>query len=111
MISQESTTKDVKLVGNSHIGGFYTRDFVKPTALDRTFLNGKSFHPTHIFKSIVFSEAVRLRRLNKTQFDYLASLERLKQKCIHSQFNIKSGESSSQFRWFIITKIELQYNF
>ena len=76
-------------IDNSHIGGFYTRDFVKPTALDRTFLNGKSFHPTHIFKSIVFSEAVRLRRLNETQSDYLASLERLKQKCIHSQFNVK----------------------
>ena len=52
------------------------------------WVNGKSFHPTHIFKSIVFSEAVRLRRLNETQSDYLASLERLKQKCIHSQFNI-----------------------
>ena len=77
-------------IDNSHIGGFYTRDSVKPTALDRTFLNGKSFHPTHIFKSIVFSEAVRLRRLNETQSDYLASLERLKQKCIYSQFNIKS---------------------
>ena len=76
-------------IDNSHFGGFYTRDFVKPTALDRTFLNGKSFHPTHIFKSIVFSEAVRLRRLNETQSDYLASLERLKQKCIRSQFNIK----------------------
>ena len=73
----------------SHIGGFYTRDSVKPTALDCTFLNGKSFYPTHIFKSLVFSEAVRLRRLNETQSDYLASLERLKQKCIHSQFNIK----------------------
>ena len=48
-------------IDNSHIGGFYTRDFVKPTALDHTFLNGKSFYPTHIFKSIVFSEAVRLR--------------------------------------------------
>ena len=41
------------------------------------------------FKSIVFSEAVRLRRLNETLSDYLASLERLNQKCIHSQFNIK----------------------
>ena len=71
-------------IDNSHIGGFYTRDFVKPTALDRTFQNGKSFHPTHIFKSIVFSEAVHLRRLNETQSNYLARL-----KCIHSQFNIK----------------------
>ena len=79
-------------IDNSHIGGFYTRDFVKPTALDRTFLNGKSFHPTHIFKSIKFSEAVRLRRLNETQSDYLASLERLKQKCIRFQLNIKLAE-------------------
>ena len=76
-------------INNSPVGGFYTSNFVKPTALDHTFLNGKSFHPIHIFKSIVFSEAVRLRRLNETQSDYLASLERLKQNCIHSQFNIK----------------------
>ena len=59
-------------IDNNHICGFYTRDFVKPPALDCTFLNRKSFHPTHIFKSPVFSEAVRLRRLNKTQSDYLA---------------------------------------
>ena len=37
-------------IDNSHLGGFYTRDFVKPTALDHTFpkggesLNGKSFY-------------------------------------------------------------------
>ena len=60
--------------------GFYTRDYVKPTALDRTFLNGKSFHPAHQFKSIVFSEAVRLRRLNENHDEYLASLERLRKK-------------------------------
>ena len=52
-------------------GGFYTRNFVKPTAIDRTFLNGKSFHPQHIFKSIVFSESIRLRRLNELQSEYL----------------------------------------
>ena len=74
----------------NHIGGFYTRDYVRPTALDRIFLHGKSFHSTHTFKSIAYSEAVRLRRLNETQSDYLASLERLKQKkYIYSQFNIK----------------------
>ena len=46
-----------------------------------------SFHPTHIFKSIDFSEAICLRQLNETQSDYLASLERLKQNCIYSQLN------------------------
>ena len=52
-------------IDNNYIDGFSTRDFVKPTALDRTFLNGKSLHPAHIFKSNVFSEGVCLRRLNE----------------------------------------------
>ena len=47
-------------------GGFYTRNFVKPTAIVITFLNGKSFYPEHIFKSIVFSKSICLRRLNKS---------------------------------------------
>jgi len=50
-------------------GGFYTRDFTKPMAVDRTFLHGKSHHPPTVYKSVVFGEAVRLRRLmNVTTF-------------------------------------------
>ena len=47
--------------------GFVTKSFTKPTAAGRTFLHGNSFHPIHIFKGIIFSEAVRLRRLNERQ--------------------------------------------
>ena len=42
--------------------GFVTKNFTKPTAAGRTFLHGNSYHPLHIFKSIIFGEAVRLRR-------------------------------------------------
>ena len=65
-------------IDSNFASGFYTRNFVKPTAINRTFLNGKSFHPQHIFKSIVFSESIRLRRLNESQSEYLKSLECLR---------------------------------
>ena len=70
--------------------GFYTRDFLKPTSTDRLFLNGKSHHPPHVFKSIVFGECVRLRRLNELDHEYINSLNRLKEKCIRSKFNENS---------------------
>ena len=56
--------------------GFVTKDFVKPTADRRQFINGKSHHPQSTFKSILFGEA--LRRLNQRKEDYLCSLNRLK---------------------------------
>ena len=67
---------------------FVVSDFVKPTAKDATFLNGKSFHPAHIFKGIVLGEGHRLRRLNESNEGYQNSLERLKKKCITSHFKM-----------------------
>jgi len=40
--------------------GFVTKDFVKPTAEGRQFINGSSHHPQTTFKSILFGEAIRL---------------------------------------------------
>ena len=40
---------------------FFTKNFIKPTATNRLFLYGQSYHPPHVFKSIVYSEAVRMR--------------------------------------------------
>ena len=51
------------------------------------FLNGNSYHPLCILRSIVFGESVRLRRLNETNELYLKDLERLKKKGIDSYFN------------------------
>ena len=65
---------------------FIITDFIKPTATNATFINGKSFHPVHIFKGIIFGEAKRLRRLNETEEGYEKSLERLKEKCKKSEF-------------------------
>ena len=70
--------------------GFVTNNFTKPTAAGRTFLHGNSYHhPFHVFKGITFSEAVRLRRLNERQEDYINSINELKDKCLSSGFNKK----------------------
>ena len=69
--------------------GFITKDFIKPTAINRTFLLGKSHYPPHTFQSITYCEATRMRRLNETQEGYLCSLERLHKKYLLSGFNNK----------------------
>ena len=65
---------------------FITTDYVKPTALDRCFIQGSSHHPATVFKSIVFGESVRLRRLNERAEDYCSSLQPLKKKAIQAQY-------------------------
>ena len=67
--------------------GFVTKDFEKPTAEGRQFINGNSHHPQTTFKSILFGEAIRLRCLNqRIDDDYLSSLKRLKEKAMRSKF-------------------------
>ena len=75
------------VIDSTAVGGFYTKEFIKPTALNRTFLHGKSHHPISVFKSIVFGEAVRMRRLNESNEHFQDSLERLRSKCLKSNFN------------------------
>ena len=66
--------------------GFVTEDFVKSTAEGRQFINGKSHHPQSTLKSILFGQAIWLRRLNQKKEDYLSSLNWLKDNAIHSSF-------------------------
>ena len=68
---------------------FFVTDFVKPTAVGATFLHGKSAHPSYTFKGIILGEAKRLRRLNEKDEEYKMSIERLKEKCLRSEFNRK----------------------
>ena len=75
------------VIDSTAVGGFYTKEFIKPTALNRTFLHGKSHHPISVFKSIVFGEAMRMRRLNESNEHFQDSLERLRSKCLKSNFN------------------------
>ena len=63
-------------------GGFITKNFIKSTAKDRCFLYGASHHPTTVYKSIAFGEAVQLCRLNERKSDYLKSLVNLKNNCL-----------------------------
>ena len=74
--------------------GFSIKDFIKPTAINATFLNGKSFHPAHIFKGIIFGEAKRLRRLNEKENTYKDSLIRLREKCSKSGFKSEIMDNS-----------------
>ena len=69
--------------------GFYTTNFIKPTAIHRVFLNGSSYHPPSIFRSVVFSECIRLKRLNEKQSGYLDAINSLREKCLKSGFNKK----------------------
>ena len=50
--------------------GFITKDFVEVIAEHRCFISGLSHHPCSTFKSIVFREAIRMRRLNERDEDY-----------------------------------------
>jgi len=74
-------------ISQVHTAGFYTQDYIKPTAVNRLFINGASFHPPHLFKAIVYGEATRLRRINEDNNSYIKSLNRLKKKCLESGFN------------------------
>ena len=74
------------------LGGFYTTNYIKPTAQNRTFLNGRSYHPSSTFRSIVFSESIRLRRLNERHDMYLQAIENLKTKCLKSGFKKETVE-------------------
>ena len=63
---------------------FYTKNFTKITAINSTFLNGKSFHPLSTFKAIITGEEKRMKRLNERSEDYYKSFKKLKTKCIAS---------------------------
>ena len=68
---------------------FIITDYQKPTAKNARFLHGKSFHPKHVYKGVIFGEGKRLCRLNETEDGYKNSLARLKSKCINSGFKKK----------------------
>ena len=78
---------DVLYVNNKNSRfGFATKDLKKPTAKDRCFLNGKSHHPPYIFRSILYGEYIRMRRLNERNEDFLSRLELLEKKLIGNSF-------------------------
>ena len=91
-ISHQSKNQELEFLDVIHIideeekGGFYVRNYIKPTAVNRVYINGRSYHPRSIYKYIVFSESIRLRRLCERDCDYLEALKLLKDKCIKSYF-------------------------
>ena len=91
-ISTEGDGNQLEFLDVNHVinknekGGFYVKNYIKPTAKNRVFVNGRSHHPRSIYKSIVFSESIRLRRLCERDCDYLEALKSLKDKCLKSCF-------------------------
>ena len=89
--AEEEKDRQVEFLDVNHVfteKNFYkTENFIKPTATDRRFISGESYHPIHVFKGIVAGEAKRLRRLNSTDEGWFKSLENLEGKCYRSQFN------------------------
>ena len=75
---------------------FITKNYIKPTAEKSTFINGKSFHPKHIYKGIIYGESNRMRRLNEREQDYQTSLKELQKKCNKSEFDKKITKSTIQ---------------
>lgn len=69
--------------------GFIIKNYIKPTAEKATFINGKSFHPSHVFRGIIIGEAKRMKRLNEREEDYQTSIKLLEKKCKQSGFNQK----------------------
>ena len=91
-MSHKSNIKELELLDVNHTivkkekGWFYVKSFVKPTANNRVYTNGRSFHPRSIYKSIVLNELIRLRRLCERDCDYLEALKLSKDMCINSYF-------------------------
>ena len=69
------------------------KNFTKKTAINSPFFNGKSFQPLNTFKAIITGEEKIMRRLNERNEDYHESLNRVKTKCIKSNFNQKLTEN------------------
>ena len=69
-VHAESEQKEVEFFDVNHIidkddpAYFITRDFVKPTAIGRVFLNGTSYHPVSTFKSILKRKCLQMHHLN-----------------------------------------------
>ena len=73
---------------------FITKNYTKPTAEHSTFINGKSFHPRHVYRGIILGESKRMMRINEKEEDYQRSLEKLREKCLKSEFNKKIVEDT-----------------
>ena len=74
------------IIDKTEKGGFYVKNYIKPKAKNCVFVNGKSHTSTLIYKSIVFGESVKLRRLCKRNGDNLEAVKAIKYKLLNSCF-------------------------
>jgi len=55
----------MSIIAADSVFGFVAKNVVKPTSVGRRFIHGSSHHPPSTYKSIIFGEVIRLRRLNE----------------------------------------------
>ena len=95
--SFHSEEKAIEFLDVEHVftGDFSyeTRQFIKKTAKNALYINGKSWHPPSVYKSIIHSQAYRHEFLHSTREGYLEGLERMKDKAIRSGFNVNMLEN------------------
>ena len=65
---------------------FKTKHFIKSTATEKLYLNGKSYHSKSTYRSILYSEALRMRNLNEQYEDFITGLEEIRLKAEKSEF-------------------------
>ena len=65
---------------------FLSKIFIKPNATNCLFLDGQLYHSFPVFKSIAYSEAIGMRRLNEANDKYLHSVQQL--TGLKSSFNL-----------------------
>ena len=91
-ISHQSKNKELQFLDANHIiddeekGGFYVRNYIKPTAINRVYINGRVLSSSLNLQIYGTSESIRLRRLCERDCDCWEALKLLKDKCIKSYF-------------------------
>ena len=85
---KKNNNRNIEYIDSKSVAGFYTRDYTKPTAIERTFFHGQSHHHPTVFKLIDFGETVTLRQLNEQNETYRENLSKPRNKYARSSFNM-----------------------
>ena len=75
---------------------YITEQYIKPTAKNSLYLNGNSFHPQSVFKSIVKSQIYRNTCLHSTKEGFLKGIETIRDKAQRSEFKAQMLQKEIQ---------------
>ena len=77
---------------------YETSQFIKETAKNSLFINGLSWHPQHVYKSIIHAQCYRHEYLHSTKEGFLDGIQRLKTKATRSQFKASMIEDMIKYK-------------